>query len=387
MIKVVEHRVFYNGGWIDIGMLETPSFILYSTQPTAANSGADEGLITGLYTGPTTITTPTTLNNLELPNKIILQAPLNLNNCLVSAVSTASQQYMIDTRHANANLSAFRCTFRPSTMNYYNNSVYGGRAKLDRCLIEKVVDGTSVVGDDYEVRACLIRDLSWFDTDGGIHGLPILGTHNDGQQGHMGYRTRFHGNTVQGYKYNVLNPTNNPAGTTPLDQSAENRYPQIGQITLYQHGVGWFPGDYTASEDDLGFLADGSPDWTNWGGAPVVYGNWITGGDGGIKFSSIVSFGAQDGQLVDIAGWVVNNTWLDYPRVYTSNPYPIRIDTNTILNGQKWPATTGQGWTDLTTPMFDFGNRYSSDASIPSGRRGHSVGVRVDQAAASVARI
>lgn len=369
----------------------TDDFVPYVTEPDESNSGVVESLINGVYSGPTTITTPgTVIQNKEITQQLKIQAAnVTIDNCLNTSVGNVTDQGMIDCRHINCvNFTVNRTTFFPNSYNFYTNSIMGHDWTMNRCVVENTVDGWSplntvgpgvVKNANSQVQFSMLKSLAWFYDDTPVH---TDGTHNDGVQLHCGSFFRMHGNAIHGYKYNAL-------GTPSLDGSENNRYPQIGQIFLVQHTAGYIPG-YTSSERALSYdPVTYMPDLATWGGAPLIYKNWIWGGDNGIKSASKVSFTGspnQNGAYVDLAMWVIGNTWMDYPRVYGSNPYPIRIDTNVWLNGQKWGVTTGQGWIDTTNPAFDFGNRYSNDLSIPSGRRGKSVGVRVDSATASVAR-
>jgi hypothetical protein len=359
-------------------------FIPYVTIPDDTNCGCDTSLLNGTYSGPTTITAAgTIIENKTINDRLIIQAAdVQVINCMDQAVGTSSQQYMINTASSSCtNFQAYRTTFQPATLNYWTNSIYGSDFIMERCLVRHTVDGCSPVPPsgglgliNGEVKFCRMDPLAWFYEDESH----TDGTHNDGVQMHGGGFFRIHGSALYGYKYNAL-------GTPTLDGSENNRHPQIGQIHLEQHGIAYTHG-YLAAERTLDLDAQGFPIISTWGGAPIVDHNWIWGGDNGVKAMSNVSFGSQDGLKVDIAMWVLSNTWMDYPRVHGSFPYPIRVDTNAYVNGTKYPATTGRGWTESTTPAFDFGNRYSQDASIPVAYRGLSVGLRVDAVAASVAR-
>lgn len=349
-------------------------FIPNVTMPTLLNTGVKAGVPRTPYTGPTVITTPTVIQDKDISVQLTNQSVLILINCFDSAVGASGPQAMIVNTHVNANLYAERCTFKPSTLNFYTNTGQGHDMHFYRCYIENTVDGFSPYAN-CEFDCCYVYRLAWFFNDSPVH---TDGTHNDGVQHHGGAFLHIHGCAFYGYKFNAL-------GTPALDGSADNLWPQIGQIILSQHTAFWVPG-YLSSERTLTIDGDGFPVLSTWGGAPLIHHNWIWGGDNGIKFSS--NSGSWAGKkIVDIACWIFNNTWMDYPGTKGfTYPYPIRIDTNTWLNGTKYPATTGRGWYETTTPSFDGGNVYGTDSSIPSIWRGKPVGVRVDSIAASVAR-
>ena len=357
-------------------MIDSDGFVPNVTIPTILNTGVKAGVTRTAYTGPTTITTPTVIQDKDISVQLINQSVLILINCYDSAVGASGPQAMVVNTHVNANLYAERCTFRPATYNIYTNSAQGHDMHFYRCYIERTVDGFSPYAN-CELDCCYIADLAWFNNDAPVH---TDGTHNDGAQHHGGAFLHIHGCAIHGYKFNAL-------GTPALDGSADNRWPQVGQIVLSQHEAFWVPG-YLSSERTLTIGTDGYPVMSTWGGAPMIHHNWIWGGDSGIKIASVTgSRMGTGGARVDIAAWVFNNTWMDYPgtKGYTY-PYPIRIDTNVYLNGVKYPVTTGRGWYETTTPSFNGGNLYGHDSSIPIAWRGKPVGVRVDSAPASVAR-
>ena len=382
-VPVKRVKIMHGGVAVDLVAPAPPGdgFVPYTTIPDETNCGVYSPELLTPYTGTTTITTPTVLTNKQISTRISNRSQLVLINCLVDAVGDATHQAMIDNTNLNADLYAERCSFIPATLNYYTNSANGHNVHMKRCVVKWTVDGFSPYGNSVfsmamgELECCVLGPFAWYAYDGGIH---TDGTHNDGTQLHGGGFYRMHGCALHGYKYNVL-------GTPALDGSANNLYPEIGQLFLAQHTVGYIFG-YLSSERALQIDGSGFPVPGSSGGAPIIDHNWFWGGDNGVKIQSGVYFGTQDGLRVDLAVWIFNNTWMDMPRLYGSYPYPIRIDTNVWLNGQKYPQTTGRGWYDTTSPSFDWNNRYGTDSSIPVGWQGTAVGVRVDAATASVAR-
>lgn len=315
----------------------------------ATNVGVLPGVARTAYSGPTTITTSgTIIQNVNISSYIIVDAAnVTFYNCYFSAGGSSTDGGMVDCKTANcSNIRFNRCTFIPSTTSTRRDAVYGHDYTAFRCHIERVVDGFGSVNqyasvNNVHIVGNWIGNLSWYNVDG-VHSD---GTHNDGVQVHSGSGTWIEGNAFYGYKYNAL-------GTPVLDSSANNLYPQIGQIVM--------------AKTEAYYHVSGVH----------VNRNFIWGGDNGIKFGSGCSIHANNDAGYDAE--CVDNVWMDDNQRdygFTWHFYPIRTDSNMTINGIGPFATTGATY-DVN------GNHWSATSpDVSVGRQGTQVFIRCDAVA------
>ena len=331
-------------------MRKAPEFILGVTVPDpATNVGVYPGVTRTSYSGPTTITTDGTV----IQNKNITQyidvdaADVTFVNCYFSAGGALDTGGLVNCKTANcSNVRFYRCTFIPSTTSDRRDAVYGHHYTVERCHIEHTVDGLAVANqfssdNNVHILGNWIGNLSWYADDRGAHND---GTHNDGIQIHSGSNIWIIGNAFYGYKYNAL-------GTPALDSSADNLYPQIGQIVLAS----------TAAYFHVSSVH--------------IRRNFVWGGANGFKFSSNCPLHGNSDDTFDAD--CQDNIWMDDNQRdygFTWHLYPIRIDDNMTMNGLGPFPTTGATY-DVN------GNHWSPYSSAVSvGRRGDPVFIRADPA-------
>lgn len=313
----------------------------------ALNVGVLPSVTRTTYSGPTTITTNgTIIQDKNISSYITVNAAdVSFINCYFSAGGDLNNGGMVDCKTAAcSNITFYRCTFIPSTMSDRRDGVYGHDFTVERCHIERTVDGVGVANQfssasNVHLFGNWIGNLSWYNDDRGAHSD---GTHNDGVQVHSGNNIEIIGNAFYGYKYNAL-------GTPALDSSANNFYPQIGQIVMAKTEAYYHVSDVH------------------------VNNNFIWGGDNGLKFGSQCSIhGNYDGGYdPECRG----NTWMDDTQRdygFTYKFYVIRTDDHMTINGHG-PFPTNGATTDVD------GNHWSATSpGVSAGRKGTPVFVRCD---------
>lgn len=226
------------------------------------------------------------------------------------------------------------CEVEPSTPGDRYNGVYGHDFYFYRSVITKSVDCFGLYNSNnpylnVEVACSWLGNLAWFNDDrpsvGNGHDN---GTHNDTFQNGACRRTKVHGCFLQGAKFNVLNPNNIKLdadnmeftysvgnGTTVLDGSADNRWPQQGQCYL-----GKADAYYPVNEIDF-------------------HHNWLWNFDNGFKLiSRSTGLGAFYIDDVSVHDNVFGGVWRNWGG--SQRYYPIRYDTNCTVNGRR--ATSDQ---------------------------------------------
>lgn len=336
---------------------EVDDFILGVTIPVpGVNVGVYSSVARTAYSGPTTITTNgMTIQNQNITQYIDVNAKdVTFINCYFSAGGDLSTGGMVNCKSATCeNIRFSRCTFMPATMSDRRDAVYGHDYTAERCHIERTVDGFAVA-NQYAAAANVhllgnwIGNLAWYNDDrqGQGNGGHNDGTHNDGVQIHSGTNIHIQGNAFYGYKFNAL-------GTPALDSSADNRYPQIGQILMASTAAYYHVGDVHFNS------------------------NFIWGGDNGVKTSSKCSIHNSSDAAFDLE--CRNNTWMDDNQRdygYTWKFYLIRTDNLMTING-RGPFTTSPG-----SATYDLdGNKWSATSpDVSPARRGQAVFVRADPA-------
>jgi len=329
-------------------MRRATDFILGVTIPDpATNVGVYSGVTRTAYSGPTTITTDGTV----VQNKNVTQyidvdaADVTFINCYFSAGGSLTTGGLVNCKTANcSNIRFYRCTFMPSTMSDRRDAVYGHHYRVERCHIERTVDGCAVANQfasncNVRILGNWIGNLSWYEDDRGAH---LDGTHNDGVQIHSGTNTQIIGNAFYGYKYNAL-------GTPALDGSADNLHPQIGQIVMAQSTAYFHMNDIHVNR------------------------NFVWGGGNGFKFSSACGIHGNNDAVCDPE--CRDNVWMDDNQRdygFTWHFYPIRTDDNMTINGRGPFPTTG------ATIDLD-GNHWSATSpDVSAGYQGDPVFIRAD---------
>lgn len=327
-------------------------FVLGVTVPVRnVNVGVYPNVVRTTYTGPTTITTDNTvISDKNITQYITIDAAnVTFINCYFSAGGDLFAGGMVNCKTANcSNIRFYRCTFIPSTMSDRRDAVYGHDYTVERCHIERTVDGCAVA-NQYAAAANVriignwIGNLAWYfdDRNGQGNGGHTDGTHNDGVQIHSGTGTWIVGNAFYGYKYNAL-------GTPALDGTANNLYPQIGHMVLSQTQAFFHVGDIH------------------------VNNNFIWGGDIVLNYFSACSIhGVRNGYDVECR----NNIFMDDNQRdwgYTWKFYPIRTDSLMTINGDGPFATTGATYDT-------YGNMWSSTSpDVSPARRGQPLFIRCD---------
>lgn len=336
-------------------MRRATDFILGVTIPDPAkNVGVHVGVTRTAYSGPTTITTDGTI----VQNKNVTQyidvdaANVTFINCYFSAGGALDTGGLVNCKTANcSNIRFFRCTFKPSTMSDRRDAVYGHHYTAERCHIERTVDGFAVANqfssnNDVHILGNWIGNLSWYENDKHADNSGHNdGTHNDGVQVHSGTNTWIIGNAFYGYKYNAL-------GTPALDSSADNLYPQIGQIVIAQSTAYFHVSNLHVNR------------------------NFVWGGANGFKFTSTCGIHGTPDAPYDAD--CQNNIWMDDNQRdygFTWHYYLIRTDDNMTIDGGG-PYAAGGVTTDT------HGNHWSADSvDVNVGKRGDPVFIRVDVAA------
>lgn len=326
------------------------NFILGVTIPQPdVNVGVYPSVARTTYSGPTTITTNgTVIQNQNITQYITINAAnVTFINCYFSAGGNNTPGGMAQCSGANcSNIRFYRCTFSPSTYSYSRDAVYGHDYTVERCHIEHTVDGCAVANQyaaaaNVQILGSWIGNLSWFANDGGIH---ADGTHNDGVQVHSGTNIYIIGNAFYGYKFNAL-------GSPALDSSANNRYPQIGQVLMAKTEAYYHVSDVHFNN------------------------NFIWGGDNGVKATSQCSI--HDGPDAPYDLECRDNTWMDDNQRdygFTWKFYIIRTDNLMTINGRGPFPTTGATY-DLD------GNKWSATSlDVSLARRGQPVFIRADVA-------
>lgn len=331
-------------------MRKAPEFTLGITIPDpATNVGVYADVARTTYSGPTTITVDgTVVQDKDVTQYIDVDAAnVTFVNCYFSAGGSLTTGGLVNCKTANcSNIKFYRCTFIPSTTSDRRDAVYGHDYTVERCHIEHTVDGFAVANQfssasNVYLLGNWIGNLSWYADDRGAH---ADGTHNDGVQVHSGTNVYIIGNAFYGYKYNVL-------GTPALDGSANNLYPQIGQIVMAKTEAYFHVSDVH------------------------VRRNFVWGGDNGFKFGSQCSIHGNSDAGYDAE--CRDNIWMDDNQRdygFTWHFYPIRTDDNMTINGIGPFATTG-ATTDIN------GNHWSPySPSVSAGYKGDAVFIRADVA-------
>jgi len=254
------------------------------------------------------------------------------------------------------------CEMEPATPNDRYNGVYGHDFYFYRSVITRTVDAFGLYnpGNPYlntEIACSWLGNLSWFNDDrqavGDGHGD---GTHNDTFQNGACRRNKVHGCFCQGAKFNTLNPGNitlDPLtgrdftyatgnGVTPLDASANNRWPQQGQCYLGKADA-YYP------VNDIEF-----------------HHNWLWNFDNGFKLiSSSTGLGTFLIDNVSVHDNVFGGVWRNWGGAHRF--YPIRYDNNCTVNGYK-PAPGAvfitDTWNNVWDPGANPGVTYSDGSPI-----------------------
>lgn len=263
-----------------------------------------------------------------------------------------------------------RCEFEPSSTWDRYNGWYGHHATLLRCAITKTVDGLGFYNPSggpvaMQLLGCWVGHLSWYDDDYNVDPTGAsfpggranghsdgTGTHNDAVQQGSGSTMEVRGCFLQGAKYNALNPAN-----LTLDSNYINYSLSSGNgITPLDDEIGTY--GFAQSGNAILSKADAYAPVTNL----TITDNWLWNWGHGVSLQTGVSQAGM--QIVaTITGNRFGGRWRNYGG--TSRYYPIRYNTNCIVNGYQ-PGAAG-------SIADTWGNVWSNDVHESMTISGNSV--------------
>lgn len=317
-------------------------FILGTTIPTSDLCGVLTGVARTTYTGGTSITgstdsaNPTLIESKNIDSLItITSGYVHFLNCYVTASGGTFDTAQVDCRAAGVLRVTFeRCTFNPTTPNYWLDNIIGHHMTALRCRFLRGVDAmgsynTYARRTDNYMLGCLVENTCRFDVDE----THSDGTHNDRIQ-HQGGE----GLWVQGNALHGVNLYSN--GSSPTGQWA------FGNGVLTQENVA-IGGVY--------YLGD-----------IHVTDNWFWG------CSQVIRPAARTSSPTTYDAEVKNNTQMDMPYDwgYSLHYYTLRPTSNVTVNGISYPTT---GSTDDTN-----NNKFDTGVDVDSAYRGTAFKVRCD---------
>jgi len=240
------------------------------------------------------------------------------------------------------------CEIEPNNPGDRYNGLYGHDFVATRCAITKTVDGIGAYNSsrqalNIEIAGCWIGHLAWFDDD-----RPEAtfghndGTHNDGIQNGSGAGVSVHGTFWQGAKYNPLNPTNS---TITSDGMGFTLQPGNNVTPLTNNSP--TAAQYSNVQQSQCYL--GAADAYFPVGNIEYHHNWLWNFSTGFKLSSIGGLGTFVIDNVSVHDNIFGGSWVNDG--FSQRYYPIRYDTNCIVNGVR--RSTAGPFTDTWNNRWD----------------------------------
>jgi hypothetical protein len=296
---------------------ELDTFVLRTTKPTAANTGA--GIIrpypTKVINGNVTLSVAgQRLDDTIVHGRVIINAAnVVVSNCVVDGgPAFTGGGEIIQTYSGTVNARVEFTTVRAANPTYYTHGIGRFNLKVYRCNVSGVVDAftsapaTPNAPVNMSVEGCYGHDLSHFSPDP-VHPGADSRTHNDVLQTHGGSGLRVIGSNFAGYHDQTIGTQPTPNPKAHLSALMINTNAQLGVTSGLVIEDNWFGG-----------------------GAYAVNGGGAVGGSGTFLRNKFDRGSNQTSNPDTSYTLVFDSTFTQTStgNVYEDNGHPVKVRTN-----------------------------------------------------------